>query len=1478
MPHETHDDIASRIAGPQPEKASFAEVFSAVRRDERFGHEAIYQLFNGRELADQDAQESAAQGGWNPEAALRDAISGQEPDKAAFLVENGWRGPASLRRAQARWAAREDTDRTVASAGAVVGTLASVAGDLTNPVAAAAGMLGGYAVMGGRALLAARAGGAAVRTGVVGARAAPWAARLADEAVGGVLGSVAYSAIQDTLGGQVMDIGDYAVDAAADAAGTVALFGAAKGATWAVRKLAAAAHVQGAPSSVGALRDAGLEPPFTPPDRPTPPEVAANAQQQAEVAARAVAEVENPPAKSSDDLFDETYRKTLLGEDTSSPTPPAKTPAEEAIPGLAVTEVSPEGVDEFLRVQRSEWNPPGGAVRGATDDPVSSASWKADGNSVALREVMYPAIASGQMDSSNIWAGDLPKKADGTFDVKNSAAMAPVVEESAAFAQDLLSRPLVRGVAVAVHPSALTRGVQALANNLAEELRGMASKYLPDTNVRLGLAPVLNFNTGTRGAAWGAPQGHIISIRADLDGTTATRTLIHEVGHVVMMEYGRFLNDAEFSRLRDAYRAFVIATDPSERALMRFAPGNSALTTVEGTVQAGKRTDDYFVNLAEFGAEQFVKFVQKDPAGSGLPERTWAGIQRAVAVVMRVFMDAKQRKLLDAEEAFEDFFQSVLDGKMQGRVAREGAGSPNQPVGVDVQFDADDAARKKAAGKVVGSVRAQATDRMRKGLYDRAAVAMANKPIRTERLRTMNQHLGGGLSDGLILAGEANPGIQLLASRLSETTTGAAGRGDTAAVIARYTQEKIAGRMLRSYTAAWHDWSSANGVVWFRRFGQNEQRTRFDLEVQAEMYRRRSSPEEVLPEYSPVRRAADALDALNSRAAKEGRAAGILGAANLPEGDSRGYWTQRLDGRRVIEATPEQRGELAVGLTEHFQKHYTLEPTVAAAVADVYIRNAIAKIHGTGTVQVDVQGSVVRSIREEMEHIADGISDPVLKEKLLESTQGMSNTRRRLDIPWDNAAVSRFFDSDMVGLARGYTRRMAAEIGTTRTGMLGLKGVRELRAAALSNGPVVSERAVQALDRIIAEMFGTPVPGAVTSVAASNARSLTAMVRLGGAVFAQAGDMMNVAAALGTASAFRSITNLPRLVLDLKRMVGGAETASILQGVDRAGGQIGLRQYLIEAPLAPSDDMLSEYTRTPGILTQLIQHAGYASQSINFFRGFLAVQHRHVAEEVLKHVVDAHVSGSKLSTAVKDMGFTDELVASLSPAVKLDGKGRVTGFDPALLPEEKAQQFMVSLHRGVGQMIQSNFAGENSSWAHNDWVKIMTQFRTFSLTANEKQIARRRANASDDGGMADGYAHVVGHLTAQMAVGSLLYLGRVQVGLLGLDKRERAKKAKAALGWPAVVQGSLNASTLSGFTGDAWSALSALKGWLPEDVQAASGLRGARPGSLPETVPVIGLAAQAGKALQNPTARKLTKLLPGANAPLVIPFLNMLPD
>lgn len=1503
---------ASRTA---PSGVSFGGLLSAKARDERgTGFAIMDRIFNGSELFAQDDRE----GGPLDSAALEKATAGLGLEDTFFLLENGRRGPASMRAAQARLAMRKETDAVTEQAGVWANVGADILVDLANPIQWGLTGVLGVATMGGRAAYALnKAGGAAARAAATKGPAT-FAGRLAEDAAINVAQGALWGSLRDTLGGDVMGVTDYAADVAGAVVFTAGLHGAAAGVSHIARKMRALSGDPQADGIVGDLRAAGLEPPYVGKvesgARATPEEAQANAAAQARVVQQAEAELMSPPGLPDDELFDEAYRKALAGEAPSEPAsaPLAKPEAEGGALAPTGSADRDSGPGDALRF--GFFTKPDAVPAGAVADPTTNLSWSPPEGGATHWETrkgygkFYERVRAGEKQAPHI-VGDSPPVGPDGKPILTPGEVAQANTDLLMQAIDSTPMPGKR-ITVTISPEARTRGGVKEAQLYREVLESLQTKYLPDDAlpIQLAVVGIVGGDMRARGIALPGHKGNLIGMQAGL-GEVGVRTLVHEFAHVMTFEWGKYLTSDEWGALVKVYKSYVDSQDPVERGLRRYAAGSSTFASARDGAEAladvaakGAKRDEYTDSMAEFAAEQFVKFIQKDPLGRGLPAKAVHVIKGMVKRLMALFQDAKHRKLLDAEEAFEDLFQAILDGKLRGRIPRETAGAMG-PVVAAGEIKGQLSMHDYAERRVVGAARTAATDKMRKGLYDRAVSFMMANPVKTERLRTINKHVAGALSPGLHMAGSANAGIQLLAAKLVETTTGAAGRGNTAAVLMRVTQQKILGTSLREYTSAWRAWAGQNGVPITRRFGINEHRTRFDREVRAEMLRRRGDDTEVLEPMHPVRMAADALDRMNQRGADEGRAANIVGAANLPE-RSRGYFTQKLSGQAIIDidrAQPGAQKALEARLGEHFSGVYGIEPELGLAMAQVYVRRAVDRTFGNGQgPHMDESGSVVRSLREEMEHMADGIDDPALKQKLAESVKGMSNTRKRLDIPLDDPEVARFFETNLLGLARGYVHRMAAEVATTKVGLLGLKGVKELREAALAHGPKPTKQELDAVDQVVAEMFGTPVHGAVTSVPAQNVRSLTAAVRLGGAVFAQAGDMMNVAAALGTQSALRWIPALARHISDIRAINRGGETQGILQGTERWGGQIGMRDYLIDMPLDAPETALTSYSEQPGIITQIIRHVSHASQGINFFRGFVAVQHRHVAEEVLKHVVDLHLGSMEspvivdgkavikgLTPAIRDMGFTEDLISRLGPAIRLEN-GRVKGFDPALLSHKDAETFTTALHRGVAQMIQSNFVGENNAWAHNDWVKIMTQFRTFSITAMEKQWARRRAVAAEDGGMLDGYAHIGGMLAAQMAVGALLYTARVHSQTIGMSEKDRRKRLDKAFTPAAIATGALNASTLSGYTGEVFSALGAMQSWMPDAMakQVSTGSHGAgrgdRGSSVLDSVPAVGYLEQATKAIQKLPEKNgvhnLAKVLPGANSPLVLPFLNALKD
>lgn len=1483
------------------EAGSIGALWSAHRDQTIATGLNIIDHFNAEGRDRRARDEVAVRGGWSYDHTK--ATANLTPSQADYVAENGTTGPEALLRAQAEAQLMGQREETMAKHGFWANLAVGAGAGLADPAqwVATAGLMMPVAL--GRAAIGGVRGGAA---GVAASLAAPRltaGAMAAREVAFGAAQGAAFGLAEDTLGGQVKGASDYALDIGigilVDAAPHAIRLGAER---WAGIR-SSVNHLTGEPGTPGSLVDElrakGLEPPARPTDEKAAVERAIKDGQPPQ-----------PGTRSREDgILDQTDIDEVHG---NTPEAPDTVPPVETIPVGETTELE-------LEVKESPWGAPAQPPKGATEDPIESMSWKAGGGTEAANRANWPKIEEGArtadktLGASRMFTGhedeavSRAKIAHGAAQANLKAGLVDPIKgqadvaaakkaltdaeakakvkseaEDLQFVRGIESAPATRGVSTSLHPSSSTRGSKGAAAKMlkdsAEVLRGLVERYMPGDTIHLVAAPKLGGDVHVRGTAWTTAKNFVIGLRDDLD-ITAGRTLVHEFGHVLTFRYGKLLTRNEWDSLLGAYDRFVNEPDAVARGLRRWAPGAGN----QGRLQAGTAADiadPYTANFAEFAAEQFVKFMQKDPVGRGLPETLKKAFLDMVKVLHKLFMDAKQRKLLDAETAFEDFFQGILDRRFEGRTPRTAANKDMDPnalgtVEPDLQLaTTPNGMDPYAQRKAVAAARGRTTDTRRQAIYDRAAAFMQGHPIMTERLRTLNARLGGGLSAGLRMAGSKNPVIQYLSSALSETTTGAAGRGNTAAVRWNMTMNKTLGRLLPTYESAWSQWANERGVGIVDRIGVSAQRAQFDNEVYSEMLRRKNRAADPATTNTAVVKAADALDAANQRAVAEAKAANIAGSANLPDG-STGYITQELDGRKIVEAGEQGREFITAKLAEHFQQVYGFkEARAARAVAEVYVTRTVNRVHGTGDVPVAAHGSDLGDIRADLINAMDGVTDPALKQAISDHAAGMKNTRRKLDVPLDDPEVRAFYNTDVLALARGYHHRMAAEVSTTLVGLGGFKGVKELRETAMRFGPPVTREEMIATDQVIAELFGQPVPGAFSSVASQNARSLVSTVRLGGMIFSQAAETMNVASHLGVASAWKFLPNLPRMVADIRGKRAGREASSgFLRGVERWGGDVGMRDYNIELPMDAPEQSLRSYTSEPSIVTSIVRHVGHASRIVNFYRGFTAAQHRYVAEELVKHVVQAHVDGKALNPYMRDMGFTDELVSRLGPAVDIVN-GRIMGFDPARLADWKdAETFVQSMHRGVSQMIQGNFVGENNAWAHNDAIKILTQFRTFSITGVEKQWGRQRAVAAADGGMLDGYARVSGLLLAQLAVGSMIYALKTEVQSVGLSEKERKKKLDAAFKPAAIAAGALNMATLGGYTGDALTALMGLQGYLPGETAP----RGGRGGDATESVPLVGYGAQVSATVQNPSARGLAKLLPMSNSPLVLPAINLLP-
>ena len=162
-------------------------------------------------------------------------------------------------------------------------------------------------------------------------------------------------------------------------------------------------------------------------------------------------------------------------------------------------------------------------------------------------------------------------------------------------------------------------------------------------------------------------------------------------------------------------------------------------------------------------------------------------------------------------------------------------------------------------------------------------------------------------------------------------------------------------------------------------------------------------------------------------------------------------------------------------------------------------------------------------------------------------------------------------------------------------------------------------------------------------------------------------------------------------------------------------------------------------------------------------------------------------------------------------------------------------------------------------WAHDDLLRILTQFRTFSITSMEKQWTRQRAD--------QGTIKAVGLLLGSMSFALPIQLARVQLNAAGREDKDEYLEKQLA---PAMLaRNLLNYSSISGVLGDVIDSGAALAG------QPLSGGRAGQQRSALEAIPALSYVSGVVGAVKDRDPRELLRALPFGNLPYLVPIFNL---
>lgn len=770
----------------------------------------------------------------------------------------------------------------------------------------------------------------------------------------------------------------------------------------------------------------------------------------------------------------------------------------------------------------------------------------------------------------------------------------------------------------------------------------------------------------------------------------------------------------------------------------------------------------------------------------------------------------------------------------------------------------------------------------------------AANPLDESRLRVLSEGLSNssvfqGLRDNLgstaiALLRSKSPVARWYAMQALENTTGAY-RTSTVAMTKYQLEHLYMGDIKNQFEAMFQSWLRERGLrpsisEWFT----NKHRQEFNSQVFKYREGVRNGVRVVPDGESPlIARASELLTRQYDMMRRHQRAARVSGFGNLPT-SSEGYQPWAISPGKWNKLSDAKKRAYVHALSDEVQATHGWDKEFSDYFARQYVDQVNKWTKGGVHASAIPNESAVEILRKAWE--ARGLSPGEVLSRLDEFTRGgRGQTRGRLErnmlSPYDDGEGGYFtladiMETDQMALLQRQARRVSGEVAFARHGVTSDGEIQVLRTAMEHTGATPKE--LEAFDQTIAEMLGRPFHNASPAFI-DNLRAATSLAQLGGMGFAQLSETANAISAFGVMQSLRMVPQFRRLLKEVHALARGEQVNNpILDGFDSFYGNIGMHHYRNTWAHQMGDPNEVAFGRDSiGVIARLIRGGSHLQAKLSLWRAIQAVQQRGVAEMAINKGL-TYVRDGLDTPALRDMGISPQLAErikrDLNNVAEFDERG-VVRFEPQKTQDEQAmKEFLDAIQRGVGQIIQDTYVGETGKWAHNGWLKFLTQFRTYSITSFEKQLVRQFRT--------HGALKAAAILLASVSVSAPIYASRVMLSAMLMPAREREEYVErrlspwelgvAALGYTAMA-GSLRdvvdiAGTLGGYDipgsprtprgGVASSIIPGLS--LAEDIAAS----------------IAGVAPKmrADGTFGSPDPGAITKILPFGRTPYILPVLN----
>lgn len=889
-----------------------------------------------------------------------------------------------------------------------------------------------------------------------------------------------------------------------------------------------------------------------------------------------------------------------------------------------------------------------------------------------------------------------------------------------------------------------------------------------------------------------------------------------------------------------------------------------------GTVLKGTG-DDQFKKYALTNVQELVAVVNSDKAVAEWMGKTpWA--KGAQGTVKDKFINAV-RNLLGMKEADTNALTRIME--LTDDIANDVA-VPTKPVKPEPVAHLTAAQKELKARKDMETAEVQklidetgmgtVADPAERALFaimtDNAIKAVAKMGVDENRVRTFLTRLPEAVrrnfeSSGILMLRSKNPQAQWTGGMLAESTTGAAGRGNTAAVDIHMMKNRINEKFLPEYHASFDIWLRENKISGFRAIVSDTPRERFDILVQKELSRRANTLEgdDMVP--LAIRRAADANEEAYGTLLRWQKKVKVAGYEALPE-NSRGYQPRAMNAELLYNQVQKAPGLLRALQAE--TKRQMMDPKGPMAFDEAFAETASKKYwdHGLnkamGITEIPAGTNAPGFAQQLREALRTVMSEDDIAKAMKSFTGGRANhTKGRLGlditgkiidpetkVPYDMAAL---YVSDQAKLMQRYTDQTTGYIALAQRGIYGEAGITAfLRSAAYGKNPATLDE-LDIMRMFFSEMTGRPY-GNNGNPYLSGVRTYTALTSLGSMTVAQGLESLNPIGHMGVVSALKAVPGL-RLMFDDVRT---GKKNQLTESITAIGGKFDTpERWVMPGMDGSSTDAAGHMDVTK--LSKMFRSYAKASTIMNGQRTMVTAQLRAVSEEVTRKSMNDINGANVMGKAMTDMGFTPEVIKGIKEDLvniaKFDENGRIYSLDVRNTKNPRIMNmYITALHRGTRQMIQGKFLGETGKWVHDDMLSTMAQFRSFSVLASEKQLARQVANL--------GAPAVMVLLISQMMLTLPVYIAKLKLQSATMSDRDRKKFMDRRATPAALFAAVLSTTSLGGLSSDGLQIGMSTYGAFAEGREGANR-------TLLGNIPAVGRAEQVFSAVKGAAETKSLK-------------------